>query len=107
MFRLSSQAVLGWLTSRKSHSRNKQEPAYAPGTAFAGLQLAFQLTPVVNESLLATATRTNARSTDPGCFIMELPSEMMAHYEAASLSLAELCQLTAIQDLLCSLKSVL
>lgn len=92
MSRLSSQAVLGWLTSRKSHSRNKQEPAYAPGTAFAGLQLMFQLTLVVNESPLAT----NARSTDPGRFIMELPLEMMAHYEAASPSSVELCQLTAI-----------
>lgn len=63
----------------------------------------FQLTLVVNESPLAT----NARSTDPGRFIMELPLEMMAHYEAASPSSVELCQLTAIQDLLCSLKSVL
>lgn len=65
MFRLSSQAVLGWLTSRKSHSRNKREPAHAPGTALAALQLEFQLTLVVNESPSATATQSSARRADP------------------------------------------
>lgn len=65
MFRLSSQAGLGWLTSRKSRSRNKREPAHAPGTAFAGPQLLFQLTFTVNEPPLATAAPTDASRTDP------------------------------------------
>lgn len=64
LLRLTRKPVLRWLTSRKSHSRDKQEPAYAPGTAPAGLQLVFRLMLVLNTLPLVTVIEANAKKNE-------------------------------------------